>query len=185
MGCTGSKHEKLDLSDSSYSSTTTASKSTNRKPSSKLKESQSSASKQAKSKQSKATKPAKNVAAKTKATVLASTGINGIQNDGDPFDGNKMTIQRSVTPTPKHPQQQMTDRTKSTQSTSTTRKTGWTDEQLLSQLQYLDFDISSNIVRLFDEGNTIPFMCRYRRELIGNLDADKYTERNGIFSLQF
>lgn len=49
----------------------------------------------------------------------------------------------------------------------------WTDEDLLCQLQNLDNDTGSNIVRMFDEGNTIPFMCRYRRELIGNLSPDE------------
>lgn len=49
----------------------------------------------------------------------------------------------------------------------------WTDEELLSKLKFLDYDTSSNIVRMFDEGSTIPFMCRYRRELIGNLSADE------------
>lgn len=165
MGCTGSKQKKkLDLSDSSYTSIT----------SSKLNASPSPPpSKQVKPKQTKVTKPARKTTA-TKKTVPA-TAINNIQNGEDKIDGNKMTIQRSLTPTPMQSQQQQTaNRVKSTQSTSmTARKTGWTDEQLLSQLQYLDFDTSSNIVRLFDEGNTIPFMCRYRRELIGNLDADK------------
>lgn len=146
MGCGGSKEKKLDLSGSSTSSITT--NKSNRKP--------------------KVKPPPPNKQAKSKQTnASAVTGINDNRNV-DRIDGNKMTIQ-----------QQTTDRTKSTQSTcptttTMTRKTGWTDEQLLSQLQYLDFDISSNIVRLFDEGNTIPFMCRYRRELIDNLDADKY-----------
>lgn len=52
------------------------------------------------------------------------------------------------------------------------RKT-WTDEELLAELKYLDRKTSANIVHLFDDGNTIPFMCRYRRELIGNLSADE------------
>lgn len=56
---------------------------------------------------------------------------------------------------------------------STISRNKWTDEELLSQLQLLDPETSSNIVRMFDEGNTIPFMCRYRRELIGNLSADE------------
>lgn len=52
------------------------------------------------------------------------------------------------------------------------RKT-WTDEELLCKLKFLNPETSSNIVRLFDEGNTIPFMCRYRREIIGNLGPDE------------
>ena len=50
---------------------------------------------------------------------------------------------------------------------------GWTDQQLLSDLQRLDPHTSSNIIRLFEDDNTIPFICRYRRELIGDIDADR------------
>lgn len=49
----------------------------------------------------------------------------------------------------------------------------WTDEELLSQLRHIDRHTSANIVRLFDEGNTIPFICRYRREMINHMDADE------------
>lgn len=167
MGCIESKHDELDSSDSSYASTTNFGKSTNRKPKakSKPKVSLSPPTKPVKSKPTKSTKPAKKVAAKV--TPVPAAAFNGSQKDADQIDGNKMTVQQ--------PPQQSTERAKSTQlkAATTARKTGWTDDQLLSQLQYLDVDISSNIVRLFDEGNTIPFMCRYRRELIGNFDADK------------
>lgn len=49
----------------------------------------------------------------------------------------------------------------------------WTDEQLLSELQHIDQGTSANIIRLFNDDNTIPFMCRYRRELIGDLSPDQ------------
>lgn len=62
--------------------------------------------------------------------------------------------------------------TPSEQNRKSSTKT-WTDEELLCQLKCLDYETSCGIVRMFDEGNTIPFMCRYRRELIGNLDADE------------
>lgn len=49
----------------------------------------------------------------------------------------------------------------------------WTDEQLLAELKHLDRQTSLNIVKMFDDGSTIPFMCRYRRELIANLTPDE------------
>lgn len=49
----------------------------------------------------------------------------------------------------------------------------WTAEQLLSNLQNIDLTTSANIIRLFDEDNTIPFICRYRRELTGNIEPDR------------
>lgn len=169
MGCSGSKQKKLDLSDSSYTSSTTTSKS-NRKVAPKVEA--SPPNRTTKTKQTKA----KQTTVK-RATALAVAGANDDSQNGDQIDGNKVTVQRSVAPQPSpmplQPQQAATESVKSTRPTTTAHKTGWTDEQLLCQLQYLDYDISTNIVRLFDEGNTIPFMCRYRRELIGNLDADK------------
>lgn len=50
----------------------------------------------------------------------------------------------------------------------------WTAEQLLSNLQNIDLATSANIIRLFDEDNTIPFICRYRRELTGNIEPDRW-----------
>ncbi len=32
--------------------------------------------------------------------------------------------------------------------------------------------VCANIVQLFQEENTIPFMVRYRKELINHMDAD-------------
>lgn len=54
----------------------------------------------------------------------------------------------------------------------------WTAEELLSNLQHIDRATSANIIRLFDEDNTIPFICRYRRELTGNMDADRWEDWN-------
>lgn len=152
MGCSESKHHELDSDDSYTSSVSTKKSKRNASPKNKP----SSSRKPVKSKQTKG-KPSTASAAKNARNV-------------DQVDGNKASV-------PQLPQHQETKHVNSAQSmrpaTTTMRKSGWTDEQLLSQLQYLDVDTSSNIVRLFDEGNTIPFMCRYRRELIGNLDADK------------
>lgn len=44
----------------------------------------------------------------------------------------------------------------------------WNEPQLLSEFQNIDRYTAANIIKLFKEDNTIPFMCRYRKELIGN-----------------
>lgn len=49
----------------------------------------------------------------------------------------------------------------------------WNPAQLLAAQQHLDYPTAQNIVRLFDEDNTIPFVCRYRRELIGDLTPEQ------------
>lgn len=48
----------------------------------------------------------------------------------------------------------------------------WTQPQLLSELQNIDFQTSLNIIQLFEKDNTIPFICRYRKELIGDITPD-------------
>jgi transcriptional accessory protein Tex/SPT6 len=44
---------------------------------------------------------------------------------------------------------------------------------LLSQQQEIPKAIAKNIVALFQEDNTIPFICRYRRDLIDNMPPEK------------
>lgn len=56
---------------------------------------------------------------------------------------------------------------------SQANETFWSDEALLCELKNIDYQTSVNIVKLFDAGNTIPFMCRYRRDMINHLDADE------------
>lgn len=48
----------------------------------------------------------------------------------------------------------------------------WTEPQLLAEIQNLDFQTSQNIIKLFKNDNTIPFICRYRKELIGDMTPD-------------
>ena len=44
--------------------------------------------------------------------------------------------------------------------------------QVLSERTDIELWVCANIIRLFNDDNTIPFIIRYRRELINNLDAD-------------
>lgn len=58
----------------------------------------------------------------------------------------------------------------------------WSDEQLLAEMQDIDLITSSNIIRLFKDENTIPFICRYRRELIGDLSPDQMRDMKMTFN---
>lgn len=49
----------------------------------------------------------------------------------------------------------------------------WTDETLLSELESIDYNISRNIIKLFSEDNTIPFIARYRKDLTGHMSPEK------------
>ncbi|XP_028620944.1 S1 RNA-binding domain-containing protein 1 [Grammomys surdaster] len=48
----------------------------------------------------------------------------------------------------------------------------WDMVQVLSERTNIEPWVCANIIRLFNDDNTIPFVVRYRKELINNLDAD-------------
>ncbi|XP_015997700.2 S1 RNA-binding domain-containing protein 1 isoform X1 [Rousettus aegyptiacus] len=52
----------------------------------------------------------------------------------------------------------------------------WDIVQVLSERTNIEPWVCANIIRLFDDDNTIPFIVRYRKELINNLDADSLRE---------
>ncbi|KAJ1078111.1 hypothetical protein K5549_011438 [Capra hircus] len=52
----------------------------------------------------------------------------------------------------------------------------WDIVQVLSERTDIELWVCANIIRLFNDDNTIPFIIRYRRELINNLDADSLRE---------
>lgn len=53
------------------------------------------------------------------------------------------------------------------------RSQPWNEAELLSGSYNISKNIMENIVELFQKDNTIPFMCRYRKDLIGNILPDK------------
>lgn len=53
----------------------------------------------------------------------------------------------------------------------------WTEPELLAQLQQLDYSTAKNIIQLFEDDNTIPFICRYRKETIGDLSPDQLVKK--------
>ncbi|NXW60368.1 SRBD1 protein, partial [Eurystomus gularis] len=52
----------------------------------------------------------------------------------------------------------------------------WDIVQALSELTNVEPWVCANLIRLFQEENTIPFIARYRKELINNLEADALRE---------
>ncbi|XP_075391736.1 S1 RNA-binding domain-containing protein 1 isoform X2 [Tenrec ecaudatus] len=52
----------------------------------------------------------------------------------------------------------------------------WDIVQVLSERTNIEVWVCANIIRLFNDDNTIPFIIRYRKELINNLDADSLRE---------
>ncbi|XP_010135055.1 PREDICTED: S1 RNA-binding domain-containing protein 1 [Buceros rhinoceros silvestris] len=52
----------------------------------------------------------------------------------------------------------------------------WDIVQVLSEITNVESWVCANLIRLFQEENTIPFIARYRKELINNLEADALRE---------
>ncbi|KAJ8418481.1 hypothetical protein AAFF_G00141900 [Aldrovandia affinis] len=52
----------------------------------------------------------------------------------------------------------------------------WDPIQVLSEITHVEPWVCANIVELFQEENTIPFIVRYRKELINHMDADAVRE---------
>uniref|UniRef100_A0A8D0H2P2 S1 RNA-binding domain-containing protein 1 n=1 Tax=Sphenodon punctatus TaxID=8508 RepID=A0A8D0H2P2_SPHPU len=55
-------------------------------------------------------------------------------------------------------------------------KMNWDIVQVLSDRTNIEEWVCANIIRLFKDDNTIPFIARYRKELINNLEADALRE---------
>ncbi|XP_060610383.2 S1 RNA-binding domain-containing protein 1 [Anolis sagrei] len=55
-------------------------------------------------------------------------------------------------------------------------KMNWDIVKVLSQRTGIEEWVCANIIRLFNDDNTIPFIARYRKELINNLEADALRE---------
>ena len=52
--------------------------------------------------------------------------------------------------------------------------------QVLSERTDIELWVCANIICLFNDDNTIPFIICYRRELINNLDADSLEKFNKL-----
>lgn len=49
----------------------------------------------------------------------------------------------------------------------------WTDIDYVSEINNVDKRIAENVVKLFKEDNTIPFIARYRKNMTGSMEPDK------------
>ncbi|KAJ8308999.1 hypothetical protein KUTeg_013873, partial [Tegillarca granosa] len=54
----------------------------------------------------------------------------------------------------------------------------WKIESVISEQLEIEEWISRNVVHLLDQGNTIPFIARYRKEQTGGLEVDKIRDIN-------
>ncbi|KAM9803937.1 S1 RNA-binding domain-containing protein 1 [Neosynchiropus ocellatus] len=78
-------------------------------------------------------------------------------------------------PFPKKPRaagQQQTSSSGQAQTFCNELNMNWNTIELLSTLSCVDQWVCGNVVKLLREDNTVPFMVRYRKEMINHMDAD-------------
>ncbi|XP_041352808.1 S1 RNA-binding domain-containing protein 1-like [Gigantopelta aegis] len=56
----------------------------------------------------------------------------------------------------------------------------WKIPEVISENVDVSLDVSFNVVKLLDEGATIPFIARYRKEQTGNMEVDKLREISSL-----
>ncbi|XP_063709440.1 S1 RNA-binding domain-containing protein 1 [Culicoides brevitarsis] len=62
-------------------------------------------------------------------------------------------------------------------------KRPWSKHELLAVLENLPLSQAHSICQLFDEDNSIPFLCRYRRDLIGpEIDAERLRDIKNTYN---
>ncbi|RZC39162.1 S1 RNA-binding domain-containing protein 1, partial [Asbolus verrucosus] len=52
----------------------------------------------------------------------------------------------------------------------------WSEHELLAEQQNLTLNVAKNIVKLFEDGNTVPFIARYRRDVTNNMSPETLRE---------
>ena len=62
---------------------------------------------------------------------------------------------------------------KTKESVKTVCDPQWTEYELLAEQYSLQLNVAKNVIELFEEGNTIPFIARYRRNATNNMTAEE------------
>lgn len=58
----------------------------------------------------------------------------------------------------------------------------WTIDELLAETANIEPRAARNIVKLFETENTIPFICRYRRDLVDHIEPEKLRDIKSSYS---
>ncbi|CRL04721.1 CLUMA_CG017781, isoform A [Clunio marinus] len=58
-------------------------------------------------------------------------------------------------------------------SNSKSEQNYWEIHELVAEIEEIDVNLSQTIIQLFEDDFTIPFLCRYRKDLISNFSPEK------------
>ncbi|KRG02111.1 S1 RNA-binding domain-containing protein 1 isoform X2 [Drosophila mojavensis] len=62
------------------------------------------------------------------------------------------------------------------------RRKVWNIHELLAETEHIQPTAARNIVQLFENENTIPFICRYRRDLVDHITPDRLRDIRNTYS---
>nr|XP_044993630.1 S1 RNA-binding domain-containing protein 1 isoform X2 [Jaculus jaculus] len=110
----------------------------------------------------------------TPSTSSACEGGCKRENDGADFPLNEPALKRVKTEA--CPEGQPAKFAAGANSIKEEVEMNWDIVQVLCERTNIEPWVCANIIRLFNDDNTIPFIVRYRKELINNLDADSLRE---------
>lgn len=67
------------------------------------------------------------------------------------------------------------------QDLSSSVRMEWKESDLLAQTEGLDDWVARNLVKLFEDDNTIPFIARYRKEMTRNMEPEQLRHAKETF----
>ncbi|XP_011866321.1 PREDICTED: S1 RNA-binding domain-containing protein 1 [Vollenhovia emeryi] len=121
----------------------------------------------------------------TQSKTVKSVKRKTSEADSETFGNKKAKLQGSscTEPADVEPQRNWDDLTRARAkedtkiqeklSCSLSQSTEWTDVDYISEINNVDTRIVENVVRLFKQDNTIPFIARYRKNMTGSMEPDK------------
>lgn len=58
----------------------------------------------------------------------------------------------------------------------------WDPAKVIAERQSVDEWVARNVISMFDQENTLPFIARYRKERTGNMEVEKLREIQNAYS---
>lgn len=72
-------------------------------------------------------------------------------------------------------------KTKTEPSTSYNLQVEWSAYEIVAESQCIDDHVAKSTAELFEQGNTIPFMARYRKHITGNMEAEQLRDFKELY----
>ncbi|XP_017099980.2 uncharacterized protein YdcI [Drosophila bipectinata] len=128
------------------------------------------------------TAAAETAAPKRKRAKKAKEDENSCPNESNP----KQQEEAPTAPTPPPRPVTQTDGAAASSTTGRSsfweRRKVWNIHELLAETENIQPQAARNIVQLFENENTIPFICRYRRDLVDHIAPDRLRDIRNTYT---